>query len=235
MPAYSADRIDVERHREVRRGIRASGRFRRNRTVWLSSFLDCVQQVGHAEILEIVVARARDPMERMVLLPLPHQREEHVVGVHLAGRLEHGIAVELHAAPEPEHVFRSVLRHGPRLGQARHESGRAGLELDEGVEHRPSGIDACRRGHDLRIQRFGIALGAEDQRLRRGRMGEEKPRSVPRPAIGGSCEALHVWVRSVRAADPAGCIGRSMVKRVPCADAGSRPRWCRGALAVTRL
>ena len=89
----------------------------------------------------------------------------HVIGVHRARRLEDVVGVELHARAQPENVFRAVVRDGPAFRQAGLD-GRAALrEFDEVVEHGPAGVHAGRRGDDLRVQRLGIALRAEDERL----------------------------------------------------------------------
>ena len=72
-----------------------------------------------------------------VLVELALEGEDHVVGVHLAGRGEPGRGLELHARAQVEGDLGAVLGDLPALGEAGLGLGAALLELDQPV------VDRC--------------------------------------------------------------------------------------------
>src|SRR3712207_9075837 len=81
--------------------------------------LDHIEEVRHAEIVKVVVPRSGHPMVGVVLLPLPQERKQHVVRVHLPRWGEEGIAVEPYPPAQTEEVFPSIIGNRPgQIGRA---------------------------------------------------------------------------------------------------------------------
>jgi hypothetical protein len=106
---------DVERHGEVGEERRVRP-LQPNSDGALVGRFDRFEKVAHAEIVEVIVPRVRDAVVGMVGLPLPQQREQHVIRMERTGRLEAGTRMELDALPEPKGVFAAIGRDRPRLG-----------------------------------------------------------------------------------------------------------------------
>lgn len=236
--AYSAERTALNGSARVaRKGAcgRGEADAHRDRVERLDGF----EQLAHAVVLEIVVAAARDVMERMLLLPLPLEREQHVLGVHRPRGREVVAGVEGHVGAQMEGVFAPVLRNLPAFREPRHEARAARLELDQAVEHRARRVHAGCRRDELRVERFRIALRAEDERLRKGRGGgegggrdEEGGESGEAGAHGGD---PHWAATDATGSSPrSGARGRSMTKRAP-SPARASSSILPISLAVTRL
>ena len=94
----------------------------------------------------------------MVGLPLAIDREQHVVGVEVAGRLESVRGLHLHAPAELEGEGLAVFGHGPGLGEAGDHLGGSALELDQPV------VDVERADFHVRLD--GLLLRVLQQRER---------------------------------------------------------------------
>ena len=68
------------------------------------------------------MVRARDLEERVVLLPLPLDREDHVVGIELPRRLVAAVRMPLHALAEVEGIDLAVGRDVPLLRERRNRA-----------------------------------------------------------------------------------------------------------------
>src|SRR5690606_643301 len=103
------------------------------------------------------------------------------------------------------------------------------------VEHRPAGVHARRRRHDLRVEGLGAAFRTEDERLGGRGRGEEGEQEGAGWQLRrhGSVPLYSAAMASVRAS-PASCFGISMRKVVPAPGRLSTSmRPC--SLLVTRL
>jgi hypothetical protein len=127
--------------------------------------LDGGQELREAHVVEVVVPAAGYFMIRIVVLPLPLEGEQHVVGVEIPRRLEILIAMPLHAPAEVEGVDLAILRHVPALGQSGLGFGGADPELDQPVVDRQVRIEGRARGVEHRVEVLGRAFRAIDQGL----------------------------------------------------------------------
>ena len=159
-----------ERHGEVGQERRL-GRGQRELDRVVVDPLDGCQQLRQPHVVEVGVVAAGHLEERVVLLPLPLEGEDHVVRVEVAGRLEGPVRVPLHALAEVEDVGLAVVRHVPALRQARDHLGGAALEVDEPAIDLGAGVEGGAGRVDRRIEVLGAALGAEHQGLGPGRHG----------------------------------------------------------------
>ncbi|MNM47379.1 hypothetical protein D3C81_583430 [compost metagenome] len=104
----------------------------------------------------------------MIRVQLTLEAPDHVVGIHVAGRLEVFGGVELDAFTQMERVAQAVFADVPGLGQCRNHVGGAGLEVRQAIEdgfgHR-IGCD-CSRVLD-HVEAFGAVFGADHKRLGR--------------------------------------------------------------------
>ena len=93
-------------------------------------FINGGYQAAELQAFEVGVAAVRDVVVGMIHVFLAHKREDHVVGVKVAGRREGFIALELHALAQMEGVNLAVVAHLPALRQARHQLRGAGFEIN---------------------------------------------------------------------------------------------------------
>ena len=167
------DRGEVHRQvgqeRRLRRGQREAHRVG-------VEHVDRCQQLVEAHVVEVVVAAAGHLVVRVGVLPLPLEREQHVLGVEVAGRLEGLVGLPLHAAAQVEGEALAVLRDVPAFGERRRDLGGARSELDQPVVDRLVGVERGARGVQHRVEVLGRAFRAIDQRL--GLRGRQK---------GGEC------------------------------------------------
>ena len=108
--------------------------------------------VGHAHVVEIVVFAAGDLVVGVVRLPLPVEREQHVVGVEIARRLEVLVGLPLDALAQMEGDRLAAVGDVPALREARDDLGGAALELGQAVVDRPLGVEAGAGGVDRRLE-----------------------------------------------------------------------------------
>ena len=112
----------------------------------------------------------------MVVIRHPVPREEHVVRVEIARWREVRIAVELDTFAQLERVHLPIGRCGPRFGKSGHDVRRAGLELDQSIEHRNRYcIERCSGREKLRLKTLGTAFRTVDERAFGVRAGREHP------------------------------------------------------------
>jgi hypothetical protein len=144
--------------------------------------LDRLDELREAHVVEVVVVGAGDFEERVVFLALALEREDHVVGVEVARRLERAGVVPLHALAQRERVDLAVGGDVPLFGETRHDLGAAALEFDEAVVDRLGGVERGTRRVHAGVEVLGAAFGTEHQRLgagaRRGRQGQRGDREM---------------------------------------------------------
>lgn len=102
---------------------------------------------------------------------------DHIVGVHVAGRLEVIGGVELDALAQMEGVGQAILTDVPGFGQGRNHFGGAGLEVGQAVENgfrRSIGGD-CSRVLD-NVEAFRAGFCANHQGFGRGANGDTQQR-----------------------------------------------------------
>src|SRR3546814_8001208 len=99
----------------------------------------------------------------MVLVPLAHEGEHHVVRVEVAARREGLGGLPLNALAQVEGIFQAVVGNLTRIVKGRLDVGGAGRELEQPV------VDMARRGVEggdgsgkLRIESLRSALRAEE-------------------------------------------------------------------------
>ncbi len=168
-------------HREVGQERRL-GLFERDAHRVVVDLLDGLQQLRHAHVVEVRMVGARHLEVRVRLLPLPLDREDHVVGVEVARRLAGAVVVPLDALAQVERVDLAVRRDVPALGEAGHDGGAAALEIDDAAVDLAVGVERRAGRVDRGVEVLGTAFGAEHQRLRGRRLR-------PRPARGKAIAA----------------------------------------------
>ena len=156
-------------------------------------FLDGLEQVAHVHAREVLVSAARDLVEGMVRVELPHEREHDVVGVEVARGREALRAVPLHSLAQLEGVDEPVVRDREALGEAGDGLGVPVLELDQPIvdrlrgcvergagreQHRAEALRAAFRAVD---QRLGLDRGAERQHRHRREHGGPDDRTHENP------------------------------------------------------
>ncbi len=132
-------------------------------------FLDRIEQARHVHVVEIVVLAAGDLVVGVVRLPLPVDREQHVVSVEVAARLEILHRMELDALAQMERDRLAAVGDVPTLGEARNDLGRATPEFGQAIVDGARRVEAGASRIDRRSKVFGAAFGAIDQSLGRGR------------------------------------------------------------------
>ncbi|MCY1373058.1 hypothetical protein D9M69_603080 [compost metagenome] len=104
----------------------------------------------------------------MIRVQLTLEAPDHVVGIHVAGRLEVIGGVELDAFTQMERVGQAVFADVPGVGQCRNHVGGAGLEvcqaIEDGFGHGIGGD--CSRVLD-HVEAFGAGFRANHQGLGR--------------------------------------------------------------------
>ena len=127
--------------------------------------VDRFQQLRHVHVGEVVIAAAGDLEVGVLLLPLPLEAEDHVVGIEAAGRLEGLAAVELHVLAQMEGEGQAVRRNLPLLRKIRHDRGAAVFEAGQLAVDRALRIEAGAGVAQHRIEVFRRAFRAIDERL----------------------------------------------------------------------
>ena len=127
-----------------------------------------VERRRHVHVVEVVVLAARHLEVGVVFLPLTVDREQHVVGVEIAGRREILDAVELDALAQMEGDRLAAVGDVPALGQTGNDLGGAALEFGQAVVDRPRRVEAGAGGVDRRGEVLRAAFRAIDQGLGRG-------------------------------------------------------------------
>jgi hypothetical protein len=122
------------------------------------------------------VVRAGDLEIGVIVLPLPLDHEDEVVGVEVARRLEGAGVVPLHALAQAEGVGQAVRRDVPFLGERRLDLGAAALELHDGVVDLGVGIEGGAGRVDARREILGAAFRAIDQGLGHQRLRRHQGR-----------------------------------------------------------
>ena len=138
---------------------------------------DGLDQFGKAHGVAIIIARAGDiVIPGVLLVDLTAEREDHVVGVHLAGWCEEVRRVEFDALAKFEGVFLAVVGNRPAFGGRRNRIGGARLEFDEHVVNIvPGGVESGGRGVKARIEPLRRRLEHQTSRLRARRGGQQGP------------------------------------------------------------
>ncbi len=127
-------------------------------------FLDVLEQFLEAHAFKVREAHARQFVPRVIRVQLTLEAPDHVVGIHVAGRLEVFGGVELDAFAQVERVRQAVLTDVPGFGQCRNHIGGAGLEVRQAIEDgfgHGVGCD-CSRVLD-HVEAFGTGFGANHQ------------------------------------------------------------------------
>ena len=116
--------------------------------------------------MKVFVMPLRNIMVRMVGIFLPQHREQHVIGVEIAGRLKEFVAVELHALTQGESPGFAVRRDAPFGRQRRNWRVFHRIEVYQAViKHLRTGDERWARTGNLRVERFRRSFGAVDQRI----------------------------------------------------------------------
>ncbi|MNG97064.1 hypothetical protein D3C79_561590 [compost metagenome] len=104
-------------------------------------------------------------MIRVIGVFLPHEGEDHVVGVEVAGWGKILVTLEFHALAQMESVLLAVLAHFPAFRQAGLQLDGAGFEIHQPVvDCRRTGVYGGARGKQLRVEPFRRAFGTINQR-----------------------------------------------------------------------
>ena len=120
----------------------ACGSLSAKRTVWSSSLSIAASSFVEAHVVEVVVSAAGHLVVRVVVLPLPLERKDHVVGVEVARRLENLVRLPLHAVAQMEGEHLAVGRDVPPFGQRRLRPRVVpGLNCDQAVVDRQVGVE----------------------------------------------------------------------------------------------
>ena len=127
--------------------------------------LDRIEQLRHVHVVEIVILAARDLVIGVVGLPLPVDREQDVVGVEVARRLEVLQRMEFDALAQMEGDRLAAVGDLPALGEAGNDLGRAALEFGQAVVDRARRVEAGAGGVDRRGEILRAAFRAIDQGL----------------------------------------------------------------------
>jgi hypothetical protein len=175
--------------------------------------LDRLQQLGHAHVVEVRVVRTRHLEVRVVLLPLPLDHEDHVVGVEVARGLPRPVVVPLDALAQVKRIDGAIRRDVPALGEAGHDGGAAALEIDDASVDLAVRVERGAGGVHGGVEILGAAFGAEDQRLRR-KVGRDQQRRQRQRRDDGAAAAVgppggRFEARHVRNSLGLGCVGRS--------------------------
>ena len=102
----------------------------------------------------------------VVLHVLTLEREDDIVGVEVAGRLEIVGGLELHAGMQMEGVGQAVVRDFPAVGEARLDFGAAMLELDQArIDGARGGVEVVAAGGGAGIEIGRRCFRTVDQRL----------------------------------------------------------------------
>ncbi|MNV70079.1 hypothetical protein D3C71_1630210 [compost metagenome] len=89
----------------------------------------------------------------MIDVFLPHEGENHVIGVKVARRLVEFVALEFHAFAQMEGVDLAVFAHVPALGQAWYQLRSARFKIDQAViDRNRTGIHAGAGGIKLWVK-----------------------------------------------------------------------------------
>ena len=205
-------------HREIRQERRL-GLLERDPDRVVVDLLHRLQQLGHAHVVEVRVVRARDLEIGIGFLPLALDREDHVVRIEVARRLEGAMVVPLHALAQVERVDLAVRGDFPLLGEAGHDRGAAALEVDDAAVDLAVGVERRAGGIDGGIEVLGAALGAVHEGLgrevgggeQRGKASAATRARGRRDASGwvgtSSCGCL-LWMTLRRCAAGTGATGR---------------------------
>ena len=100
--------------------------------VYLDDLLD-QRRHRHAVII-LIGGSGGDAVKRMLLVMLPHEGKDHVVGVEIARRRELLGGMEFNSLSQIEGVLQTVVGNIPLLGQGRDDLGGAALEFNQAVE-----------------------------------------------------------------------------------------------------
>ncbi|MNS85876.1 hypothetical protein D3C72_1197530 [compost metagenome] len=104
-------------------------------------------QAAELQTFKVGIAAVGDVVVRVVNVFLPHEGENHIIGVKIARRFIEFIALEFNALAQMEGVDLAVLADTPAFGQAWHQLRRAGFKIDQSVIDRyGTGIHAGARG-----------------------------------------------------------------------------------------
>ncbi len=82
-------------------------------------FIDAGNQLAKLQALKVGVVTVRDVVIGMIRILLPHEREDHVVGVEVSRRGKVFIALELHSFAQMEGVGFTIFADVPAFGEAR--------------------------------------------------------------------------------------------------------------------
>ena len=147
-----------------------------------------IEQLRHVHVVEIVVTAAGDLVIGIVGLPLPVDREQDVVGVEVARRLEVLRRMELDPLAQVEGDRLAAVRDFPAFGEAGNDLGRAALEFGQAIVDGPRRVEAGAGGVDRRGEILRTAFRAIDQRLRRS---QAHAREQGRQSDAGERERFH--------------------------------------------
>ncbi|MNS24935.1 hypothetical protein D3C72_568160 [compost metagenome] len=104
----------------------------------------------------------------MIRVQLTLEAPDHVVGIHVAGRLEVFGGVELDAFTQMERVAQAVFADVPGVGQCRNHVGGTGLEVRQAIEDGfGHGIGGDCSGVLDHVEAFRAGFGANHQGLGR--------------------------------------------------------------------
>jgi len=118
----------------------------------------------HVVVVGVIVTGHLEP--GIVLVGLPVEAEDHVVGVEVACRLEVLGGLPLHALAQVEGEAEPVLGCVPAAGEAGLDLRAAALEFDQSAVDLPRRrVEGCAGRVDRRIEVLGTAFRAIDQRF----------------------------------------------------------------------
>ena len=170
LSAYSADRIGGEAHGDVldERGVDAVERELHGQRPGLLDLGDVLVQAHPVEIRELGRISLT---ERVLWIEHAIKREQHVVGVEVAGRLEVRRCMKFHTFTQVKGVLETILGNVPLGGQTRYDIGRAFFELDQTVVDRFGGVVIGGGGVLRGIETCRAAFRAEHQTFAGGETG----------------------------------------------------------------
>ena len=153
-----------ERHGEIgqERGFRPVQRDAHRMVVQL---LHRLQQGGQPHAAEVVVSCRADIVVGMIALPLPLDREQHVVGIERPAGREMPIGMKPHVPAQTKLVNQAVVGNRIGFGKGRSDKLRVAAEFHQIVEQRAGRIHAGAGGGHLRVEALRIAFRAVDERL----------------------------------------------------------------------
>ncbi len=123
--------------------------------VIIIDLFDLFNQLVEADVVEVLIVTLRDVVIRVVSVFLTHHREDHIIGIKVAGRLEVFIAVKFHALAQGKGVGLTVRGDRPAGRQRRHRGIFHRVEVDQAVIQRlGAGDKAWARAGDLWVKGF---------------------------------------------------------------------------------